>query len=385
MLRDIRKKRILKQLFLLLGAVLMIVFISKYNTEPSISRSPHRRGQNNTKVKTRIRIAPDVFPMPKCEQNMSVTNMTDFKSLPNVIKTFLYYRHCRHFPMLLDAPDKCGGANESREVFLLLVIKSSPKNYDRREVLRKTWAKERLYKGAWIRRLFIVGTSGENNQEKAKLNTLLQMEQEEFGDILQWDFIDSFHNLTLKQTLFLQWVQTRCSAVPFLFNGDDDVFANTDNIIDYLQSLEDNDGSKHLFTGYLFIEEKVVRWTGSKYFIPVQIQETNTYPPYCGGGGYLLSGFTASVIHQMSQNITIHPIDDAYMGMCLAKAGLKPTSHSGVKTLGLNVPSKQQNDLEPCFLRQLLLVHQFLPPEMYVMWKQVNDPHLKCSPSTKLR
>uniref|UniRef100_A0A3B3V1J0 Hexosyltransferase n=1 Tax=Poecilia latipinna TaxID=48699 RepID=A0A3B3V1J0_9TELE len=329
---------------------------------------------NDIQSETVIKLHTHEFLVPKCEANMSVADMKDFSSLPDTIKNFLYYRHCRTFPLLLDLPGKC-----SKEVFLLLVIKSSPLNYDRREVLRKTWAKERLHNGAWIRRIFILGTS-DSGYEKKKLNKLLKAEQEGFNDILQWDFNDTFHNLTLKQMLFYGWMERNCPNARFLFNGDDDVFAHTDNMMKYLQNLPDNDGSKHLFTGYLFLDEKVVRWKGSKYFIPVQIQESNTYLPYCGGGGYLLSGYTALVIYRMSQSIPIHPIDDAYMGICLSKAGLSPSSHIGVKTLGLNIPSKGADNLEPCYLRDLLLVHRFLPADMYLMWKEVHNPHLKCKP-----
>ncbi|XP_017268788.1 N-acetyllactosaminide beta-1,3-N-acetylglucosaminyltransferase 3-like [Kryptolebias marmoratus] len=378
------------QAFILLGALSMVIYFSKYNAvDPNIPVIQVPEVKNVSQVTPHTPASSQVQTnhvqvMERCEANTSMTSVTDFASLPSPIKNFLLYRHCRHYPMLLDLPGKCGGMEKSNKVFLLLVIKSSPNNYDRREVLRKTWAKERMYRGVWIRRVFILGSSSDGH-EKEKLNKLLQVEQEEFSDILQWDFHDTFHNLTLKQTLFLEWVKGNCPNVRFLFNGDDDVYANTDNMVEYLQSLEDNDGSKHLFTGYLFINEKVVRWSKSKYFIPVVIQETNTYPPYCGGGGYLLSGYTALVIYKMSLNITIHPIDDAYMGMCLEKAGLEPSSHIGVKTLGLNIPSKEQDALEPCYLRQLLLVHRFLPPEMYLMWKQVNDPRLDCSPSYKLK
>ncbi|XP_040896334.1 N-acetyllactosaminide beta-1,3-N-acetylglucosaminyltransferase 3-like [Toxotes jaculatrix] len=291
---------------------------------------------------------------------MSVDKISGFKKVPQHIQDFLYYQHCRHFPMLLDLPDKCGGADKSSEVFLLLVIKSSPENYERREVLRKTWAKERLHNGVWIRRIFISATM-HSGFEKERLNKLLEEEQRENSDILQWDFNDTFYNLTLKQIVFLEWMERNCPKARFLLNGDDDVFANTDNMVEYLQSLKDNDGSKHLFTGHLIQGKGPVRWTKSKYYVPVQVQESDSYPPYCGGGGFLLSGYTALVIYNMSQSITIHPIDDVYMGMCLAKAGLGPVSHMGFRTIGLYIPSKKIDIYDPCYYRDLLLVHRFLP------------------------
>ncbi|XP_072244773.1 N-acetyllactosaminide beta-1,3-N-acetylglucosaminyltransferase 3-like [Leuresthes tenuis] len=323
-----------------------------------------------------------VYSWPKCQHNSTAANITAFATLPQNIQDFLYYRHCRHFPMLLDLPGKCGGPDKSGEVFLLLAIKSSPMNYERREVLRKTWAKERLSNGVWIRRIFISGTSGDGFQ-KERLNKLLALEQREFGDILQWDFSDTFYNLTLKQILFLEWMERNCPKVHFLLNGDDDVFANTDNMVLYLQSLVDNDGSKHLFIGHLIQNVGPIRSSGSKYFVPVQVQESNMYPPYCGGGGFLLSGYTAMVIYDMSKSIPILPIDDVYMGMCLAKAGLGPASHMGVKTAGLHLTSVTSDEYNPCFFKDVLLVHRFVPAQMYLMWHSIRDPYLKCSPPKK--
>ncbi|XP_030288446.1 N-acetyllactosaminide beta-1,3-N-acetylglucosaminyltransferase 3-like [Sparus aurata] len=319
-----------------------------------------------------------VYSWPRCQQNTSAANVTGFSSLPGNMKNFMYYRHCRHFPMLLDVPDKCGGAEKSAAVFLLLVIKSSPVNYDRREVLRKTWAKERLHNGVRIRRIFISGTM-DSGFEKERLNKLLELEQREYNDILQWDFSDTFYNLTLKQILFMEWMERNCPNIRFLFNGDDDVFANTDNMVEYLQSLKDNNGSKHLFTGSIMVGTGPIRHPGSRYFVPVQVHESESYPPYLSGGGYLLSGYTASVIYNMSQSIDIIPIDDAYMGMCLAKAGLGPMSHIGVKVFGVDLPSSKLDRYDACYYRDYLLVHRFLPIQIYQMWHRIHDPKLICT------
>uniref|UniRef100_A0A8C6WUZ6 Hexosyltransferase n=1 Tax=Neogobius melanostomus TaxID=47308 RepID=A0A8C6WUZ6_9GOBI len=274
---------------------------------------------------------------PKCEQNMSAANISGFSSLPAHIQQFIYYRHCRHFPI-------------------------SPGNFDRREVLRKTWARERQHNGLWIRRIFISGTAG-SGVEKVRLNELLKAEQKEHRDILQWDFDESFFNLTLKQILFFEWMKHRCPNVHFLLNGDDDVFANTDGMVEYLTDLPGNNGSSHLYTGYVIYNAAPIRSSESKYYIPNQIT-AELYPPYCGGGGYLLSGHTAMVIHNMS--------------VSTEKAGLLPTVHMGVKTFGLTIYNLILDQHEPCYMKGLLLVHRFLPAQIYLMWKKINDPHLRC-------
>lgn len=375
-----RVKCIKKRNVVLVGALglLMIHLFKDMNDHKNVHLPVDVREKPNP-TKPPASNSSYVYSWPRCQQNTSADNITGFSSLPGHIKDFLYYRHCRHFPMLLDVPDKCGGAENSADVILFLVIKSSPGNYDRREVLRKTWAKERLHNGVWIRRIFISGTS-EIGVEKMRLNKLLELEHKEYNDILQWDFSDSFYNLTLKQILFLEWMERNCPKAHFLFNGDDDIFANTDNMAEYVQTLKDNDGGKHLFTGHLIQYVGPIRSPGSKYYVPVQVQESDSYPPYCGGGGFILSGYTASVIYNMSKSIPLLPIDDVYMGMCLAKAGLSPESHMGVKTAGMYIPSKFDG-FDPCFYKEVLLVHRFLPTQMFLMWHQIHDPHLNCGSS----
>lgn len=315
--------------------------------------------------------------LSRCSKNISAASIPDFSSFPRDMQDFLYYRHCRHFPMILDVPDKCGGAERSGDIFLLLVIKSPPVNYDRREVLRRTWAKERLQNGVWIRRVFLSGTKGDG-VEKKRLNKLVQLEQQQHNDILQWDFVDSFFNLTLKQVLFLQWMDRNCPNVRFLMNGDDDVLAHTDNMVEYLKSLKDSDGSKHLFIGNLMEYSPAIRESGSKYFVPADIYPSEYFPPYCSGGGYMLSGYTAHVIYNMSHSTDIITIDDAYMGMCMEKAGLGPASHGGIKVYGHRSPDNT-DPLDPCYFRDILIVHRFLPLDLFLMWNSLHDPSLKCN------
>ncbi|XP_015260430.1 PREDICTED: N-acetyllactosaminide beta-1,3-N-acetylglucosaminyltransferase 3-like [Cyprinodon variegatus] len=321
--------------------------------------------------------SPHVHSFQKCEKNMSAEQVKDFNSYPPIAKDVLYYRHCRHFPMLLDIPDKCGGAHGSSDVFLLLVIKSPAVNYDRREVLRKTWAEERLSNGKWIRRVFISGTMS-TGHEKKRLNKLLQLEKRKYNDILQWDFKDTFSNLTLKQMLFLEWMERNCPHTQFLFNGDDDVFASTDNMVVYLQGFKRNSGKKHLFAGHVMYNLDPIRDPQSRYFVPEELFRPSVYPPYCSGGGFLLSGYTAMVIFNKSHSIPLLPIDDAYMGMCLAEAGLSPEHHIGVRPFGLQVKGRNVDELEPCFYKEMLVVHRMLSADMYTMWHRIQDPDLKC-------
>ncbi|KAK3540061.1 hypothetical protein QTP70_025379 [Hemibagrus guttatus] len=324
-----------------------------------------------------VREAPEITS-PTCERNLTASKTEGFFDYPSIIQEFLYYRHCRQFPMLLTLQNKCNIPKGSGEPVFLLAIKSSPRNYERRAVLRKTWATERLQNGMWIRTVFLSGTVGVGF-EKKRINRLLELENKRHQDILQWDFTDSFYNLTLKQVLFLDWMQTWCPTADFFFNGDDDVFANTDNMVDFLKGQHDNDGSKHLYVGQLLLDSTPIRDNTSKYFIPEEIEAADMYSPYCSGGGYLFSRFTARSIYQMSKSIALMPIDDVYMGMCLKQAGLHPSDHQGVWADGLIIPSDKLDIYDPCHYREIILGHKFLPDQIFLLWNEIHRKDLNCS------
>ncbi|NWW95397.1 B3GN3 acetylglucosaminyltransferase, partial [Rhynochetos jubatus] len=320
---------------------------------------------------------PGFLPTPApCMANASVHNISGFAKLPGHVQDFLRYRHCRRFPALLDVPGKCGGPEGSPDIFLLLAIKSSPVNYERREVIRKTWGQERTFEGAFIRRVFLLGVAPSARDAK-KLNRLLRLEQREHGDVLQWDFKDTFFNLTLKQVLFHAWLGERCPNVCFVFNGDDDVFVNTDNVVRFAAVSRDNREQRHLMVGQLFLNNSPVRLRRSKYFVPPQLLASERYPPYCGGGGVLMSGFTARVISRESRGIALFPIDDVYLGMCLEKAGLLPASHAGIRTAGVGALANA-DPFDPCYYRELLVVHRFAPYETALVWGAIREPRLLC-------
>ncbi|XP_058419692.1 N-acetyllactosaminide beta-1,3-N-acetylglucosaminyltransferase 3 [Diceros bicornis minor] len=356
-----------------LGSLALLV-VCGLRGSPAPCRSPQR--PPGTPAPAAWPSLPPRPPPAPCRANASVAALPAFGGQPRHVRDFLLYKHCRDFPLLQDAPrDKC-----APPVFLLLVIKSSPRNYERRDLLRRTWGRERQVRGAALRRLFLVGTAPDP-LEAHKVNRLLAMEARAHGDILQWDFHDSFFNLTLKQVLFLRWQETRCPNASFLLNGDDDVFAHTDNMVSYLR---DHSPDRHLFVGHLIRDVGPIRDPWSKYYVPEVVTPEERYPPYCGGGGFLLSRFTAAALRRAARRRELFPIDDVFLGMCLRQEGLAPASHSGVRTAGVGAPSARSSSFDPCFYRELLLVHRFLPYEMLLMWDALSRPNLACGKRTQV-
>lgn len=286
--------------------------------------------------------------------------------LPQPHQEFLRYRHCRVFPTLL-TPSPC-----EDDLYLLLAIKSTAAQIERRAVLRDTWGRAGRIRGRRVKLVFLMGRSNDKVQSYG-LQPLLEWESARYGDILQWDFVDSFFNLTLKEVRFLSWFSRSCRSAQFVFKGDDDVFVHTENLLDFLRAHEPEN---HLLTGDVLPRSFPIRNKDTKYFIPVEMYpDGKPYPPYVGGGGYLMSRQTVLGMHEAAQTIQLFPIDDVFVGMCLQQMGLSPTHHRGFLTFGLRNGLKH---FDPCVYRDIMLVHKLNPVEMWVMWALMQDNHLPC-------
>lgn len=302
-----------------------------------------------------------------CKPNFRVTTQVkDYNSLPDRFKDFLLYMQCRSYPLMMDQPDIC-----KEPPFLLLAVKSLVPHFDRRQAIRESWGRAGVIANRTVVTIFLLGnaTAGDHHPD---LSGMLQYESIHYKDLIQWDYRDSFFNLTVKEVLFLDWIQTRCSGAQFIFKGDDDVFVNTHRILDFLKGLS-GPKARDLFVGDVITNAGPHRDKKVKYFIPESMY-AGTYPPYAGGGGYLYSGDIAARLHNVSQHVALYPIDDVYTGMCLRKLGLAPEKHKGFRTF--NIEEKYRSN--PCAYKSLMLVHPRTPQEMNQIWSWLRSPDLNC-------
>ena len=71
---------------------------------------------------------------------------------------------------------------------------------------------------------FVLG-QGDKSEE-------IELEIEEFGDIIVGAFLDTYENLPLKTMLGYQFAADHCTNVNFFFYQDDDIFMKFDSFLD---------------------------------------------------------------------------------------------------------------------------------------------------------
>lgn len=338
------------------------------------SKPPKPKSRPQTKSKSRRR---KVMPTRSPAKILPTMPAFDFQG-------YLREKDNRKFGLLIDQPQKChiraaeeGGRGGDAPPYMLIAVKSTAADFDKRQVVRRTWGKEgRFQPGVSIRTVFLLGVP-RNRSTLPLWEQLLAYESQTFRDILLWDFEDTFFNLTLKETHFLEWVNSSCPHVKFIFKGDADVYVNVENILEMLQGQKPEED---LFVGDIIVHAKPIRRRSSKYYVPEFMYGGLLYPDYAGGGGFVMSGHTARRLSAACQQVELFPIDDVFLGMCLQLIGVKPSRHQGFRTFGIPRPSAAPHlqTFDPCFYRELMVVHSLSVPQIWLMWNLLHDPSLSC-------
>lgn len=333
-------------------------------TVPSIATTI---SESSTKVAQTPNLLNTTNTTDHCKPDFTVAaQIKDYSSLPERFKDFLTYMHCRSYPMLVDAPGVC-----SETPFLLLAVKSLTPHFDRRQAIRESWGRAGILGNHRVATVFLLGKTA-GSDYFPDVSEMLRHEASLHGDLLQWDYRDTFFNLTLKEVLFLEWMSERCPSARYIFKGDDDVFVNTRSILNYLGQLSETKG-RDLFIGDVITKAGPHRDQRLKYYIPESIF-VGSYPPYAGGGGYLYSAQVGVQLRNISQHVPLFPIDDVYTGMCLQKLGLVPEKHQGFRTFDIEEKHRET----ACVYHGLMLVHPRSPQEMIKIWSWLSDPGLSC-------
>lgn len=141
---------------------------------------------------------------------------------------------------------------------LLVYILSTSTNLERRDAIRRTWAKKQDYQQLnEICFIFIVGLSNNNsnNNSNIRLNGDIRREALLYRDIIQLNINESYQNVVYKEVGALKWSHIYASQIPFLFKTDDDLILDSLLLSDLVKYFIDNRTDSSLY----FQKEKLIK------------------------------------------------------------------------------------------------------------------------------
>eukprot|EP00058_Branchiostoma_floridae_P022137 XP_002607627.1 hypothetical protein BRAFLDRAFT_123958 [Branchiostoma floridae] len=185
-----------------------------------------------------------------------------------------------NFTIDMNNPQKC---NNSEELFLLIIVTTSPENHRHRFEIRQTWGNVSHVSGANIRTVFAVGKPKNREGQVA-----LEKENAIHHDIIQGDFVDSYRNLTLKTILCLKWAMQYCPQARYVMKADDDTFVSIFTLVKHLQELPSD--TADFVTGFVYDSRVPLRdpFFIPKWYVSWEEYPRDTYPKYPSGFGIML-------------------------------------------------------------------------------------------------
>ena len=182
----------------------------------------------------------------------------------------------QNFKILINSLSICRTYNESHDdIDMLFIILTVHAHVKQRMTLRQTWLKDTNNNTGLARYVFLLGTL-----DNATLQEQLRQEGMQFKDIIQFNFVDSYRNITYKSIMGFKWAVQFCSKVKFIFKTDDDDYINIPNALRIVKA------NKQVLYSAVSGEclNKSIRDTdpASKWYITPE-----EYPCHCSGYGYV--------------------------------------------------------------------------------------------------
>ncbi|KAL7833927.1 hypothetical protein AOLI_G00288870 [Acnodon oligacanthus] len=251
-------------------------------------------------------------------------NVTDTLSMESMTavpvkesSSICYHEAYPHnYRFIIDEPHKC----EQENPFLVLMVPVAPHELEARNAIRSTWGNESVVQNKTITVVFSLGLPG---NEVEKQQEELRLESQQYHDLIQSDFMDSYLNLTIKTMVIMDWLATRCPQASYAMKVDSDMFLNLENLMSLL--LRPDTPKENYMTGKIMWNIPVIRDKNSKWYVSKELYAEDYYPTYPLGMGYVFSNDLSQKIVEVSKEIKPFNIEDAYVGACLKRIGISPS------------------------------------------------------------
>jgi hypothetical protein len=185
---------------------------------------------------------------------------------------------------------------------IIIYILSTTTNFQRRKVIRSTWASPLI--GTCF--VFILGKIDFSPSNQMRINN----EKRQYKDIVQIDHMETYSNVVYKEIAVLQWSHHFYPLIPYLFKTDDDLIIdsilissiarllvtnssdNTSYISNYrstlISTILSSDRSTFFRGGWSMDFQPTLRGDG-KFGVSKAVWPHAILPLYCSGFGWFMS------------------------------------------------------------------------------------------------
>ncbi|KAK3593697.1 hypothetical protein CHS0354_013593 [Potamilus streckersoni] len=241
-------------------------------------------------------------------------------------------------PYVLNNDKICAGV--SNNFTFIVMVHTATDHFYRRSVIRETWANKNLLMNHGIRVVFLLGRP----EDGQKVQAAIKYESDLHGDIVQGDFIDTYHNLTHKGVLGYRWITEFCLQAKFVIKVDDDIFVNIFKLLlDVSQTYKDDKRKLRCYVrdkGTSPIQRKTGKWRVDDW----EFRNMTTFPvTYCNGFFVILTTDIIKELYEASKETPFFWIDDVYI------FGLLPARVGSITFESVSELSLDEEDSLQCF------------------------------------
>lgn len=264
--------------------------------------------------------------------------------------------------------------------FMIVIVPSKPEHSRERDAVRATYGSVSRDKvdsligvkiDKIVRLVFVLGKTENVSTEKDTL-----WENEQYRDIIKFDMVDSYYNLSLKMLHALNWINNECNNVQYVLKADDDVFVNLPLLLHKLShSWHSKNGNVF---GYIFNTSehfKVQRERNTKWSVGYEEYPLGQYPPYAQGTSYTLTRNLVPKILHTAQYLPYLHVEDVFI------TGIIAGYIHGATLVHLN-GSSTWGDPEPKPCRfvdtRRVAQHRMNANRMYKIWQALRSYPLTC-------
>ncbi|XP_061587414.1 beta-1,3-galactosyltransferase 1-like [Cololabis saira] len=293
-----------------------------------------------------------------------VLYLNPYKTFPKLMwrePGYYYVAYPRNYTFIMDQTPTC----RTTTPFLILMVPIAPNDQATRDIIRKTWGSEKIVLDQLVETVFVMGLPVGNDIEQQLKK--LKLENDQHHDLIQSNFLDSYHNLTIKTMVMLEWLAQYCTKASFVLKIDSDTLLHVHNLVMLL--LDPSTAKKNYSTGLVWWHSSVLRDTSSKYYMPSYVFPEPKYPPYPLGMAYVMSLDLPRKILDVSPQIKPIYIEDVYLGMCLKQLGIPPTDPPE-HTMFLIKPL---HPLNRCSLSKVIAMTTDSTLQMHSYWKTIRQ------------